>query len=123
MTETVLAAAGAKRGQAPGDTQLLARFDGDVELLQRLSRIFEQETPSMLKTLEEAIASRDAHVLETTAHKLLGSLGALGADQAASFAGQLESFGENSKFAPAAEAHVRLKDELDTLQSRLAVFN
>jgi two-component system sensor histidine kinase/response regulator len=94
---------------------LLKRFDGDVELLQRVSRIFSEQTPLMLKKLEGAVASKDATILKQTAHTLIGSLGALGADGAVYYARQLEALADERAFAPAEKILTQLKYEVDTI--------
>ena len=99
---------------------LLARFDGDAQLLHRLSKIFIEQTPPMMETLRRAVTTHNAIVLKQTAHKLIGSLGAFGADAAVNCARELEHLAGDNAFAPAEKVFTKLGDEVDALQSRLA---
>lgn len=104
-----------------GPAELLGKFDGDVALLQRISAIFAEQTPGMLANLEHALQTEDATILRQTAHTLVGSFGALGAEKAMTCARELEVLGETCSFAPAKQVLNQLKSEVDSIQSRLAV--
>ena len=99
---------------------LLARFDGDAALLRRVSGIFAEQTPGMLDRIRNAVAAENADALRNTAHRLIGSLGALGADEAVGYARQLEDLAVSGEFAPAKNILKELTHEMDSLQSRLA---
>jgi CheY-like chemotaxis protein len=99
---------------------LLARFDGDAALLKRVSTIFAEQTPGMIDRIRNAVASENADVLRNTAHRLIGSLGALGADEAVHYARKLEDLAASGEFAPAKNILKELTHEMDSLQSRLA---
>jgi CheY-like chemotaxis protein/HPt (histidine-containing phosphotransfer) domain-containing protein len=102
------------------DGDLLARFDGDIALLNRLKTILAEQTPFMLDRLRGAIASHNASAVRETAHTLIGSLGALGATQAVDYARELENLAIANDFIPAQKTLTHLKYEMDSLQSRLA---
>jgi HPt (histidine-containing phosphotransfer) domain-containing protein len=74
--------------------KLLARFDGDVELLQKLGKIFTEQSAHMLEHMRNAIIAQDAAALRQTAHKMIGSLGALGADDGVRWARELEKLAQ-----------------------------
>jgi two-component system sensor histidine kinase/response regulator len=59
----------------PSGAELLARFDGDGELLKELAGIFLQECPKMLDEIREALRASDYKALERAAHTLKGSVG------------------------------------------------
>jgi HPt (histidine-containing phosphotransfer) domain-containing protein len=59
----------------PSDAELLARFDGDGDLLKELAGIFLQECPRMLDDICEALHTGNAKTLERAAHALKGSVG------------------------------------------------
>ena len=61
--------------QGPSDAELLARFDGDGELLKELAGIFLQECPRMLDEIRAALGLADSKALERAAHTLKGSVG------------------------------------------------
>ena len=122
LLETVLAfgAGILQRGSVNEENNLLARFDGDVELLEQVGQIFATEAPGLIEKLQGAIESRDSIVLKQTAHTLIGSLGAFGADRAVACARELEALAETKSFEPAQRVLDQLRNEVDTLQSRLA---
>jgi HPt (histidine-containing phosphotransfer) domain-containing protein len=74
----------------------------------------------MLDRIRTAVAAENADALRNTAHRLIGSLGALGADDAVRYARQLEDLAESGEFAPAKNILKELTHEMDSLQSRLA---
>jgi two-component system sensor histidine kinase/response regulator len=61
--------------KSPSDVELLARFDGDSELLKELAGIFLQECPRMLDAIRVALRAADLKALESAAHTLKGSVG------------------------------------------------
>jgi len=61
--------------KAPSDAELLARFDGDSELLKELAGIFLTECPRMLDQIRAALGATDSKALERAAHALKGSVG------------------------------------------------
>src|ERR1700723_3961205 len=61
--------------KGPRDAELLARFDGDSELLKELAGIFLQECPRMLDEIRAALGTADLRALERAAHTLKGSVG------------------------------------------------
>ena len=66
----------------------------------------------MLEKLHQSITARDAAVLKQTAHKLIGSLGVFGADQAVDCARELENLAADHAFAPAEKMIARLRNEV-----------
>ena len=72
---TIAAVPAAPITQGPSDAELLARFDGDGELLKELAGIFLQECPRMLDEIRAALGLADSKALERAAHTLKGSVG------------------------------------------------
>src|SRR5688572_32839940 len=70
--------------------ELRSRFVGKTELLRRLIKIFDEQTPQLLARLRHATRRGDAGAVEWTAHTLKGSLLQLGAQATAAVAAQLE---------------------------------
>ena len=62
--------------------RLLEILDGDEEVLQQLVTLFQENTPGLMEEVRDAVARRHAEDLARTAHALLSSLGALGAEEA-----------------------------------------
>jgi HPt (histidine-containing phosphotransfer) domain-containing protein len=69
---------------------LRERFAGRAELLRRMIKIFDEQTPQLLARLRHAFRRGDAQAVEFTAHTLKGSLAQLGAQITAALAQQLE---------------------------------
>ena len=61
---------------------ILARCDGDAELLEKLAEVFLRECPRQMSAVQEAVERGDASALRGAAHKLRGSLSVFG-DEAA----------------------------------------
>jgi HPt (histidine-containing phosphotransfer) domain-containing protein len=70
--------------------ELLARVDNDRELLCDLLAIFKDEFPGYLKSLEGAIARKDAAETASISHTLKGMLLNLAVSKAAASAATLE---------------------------------
>jgi two-component system, sensor histidine kinase and response regulator len=101
---------------APSDAELLARFDGDGELLKELAGIFLQECPRMLDELREALRTRDPKLLERAAHTLKGSVGNFAMSGPWETAQRLESLAKSGQLSGA-------EDIFHTLEQQLAQFN
>jgi HPt (histidine-containing phosphotransfer) domain-containing protein len=76
--------------------ELRSRFVGKAELLRRLIKIFDEQTPQLLARLRHAARRGDAAAVEWTAHTLKGSLLQLGANGTADIAGQVEQVARTS---------------------------
>ena len=57
------------------EAQILARFDGDVDLAREVSEMFINECPKHLNDLCTAIRDGNAKALEGSAHAVKGSIG------------------------------------------------
>jgi HPt (histidine-containing phosphotransfer) domain-containing protein len=75
---------------------LRTRFTGKGDLLRRLIKIFDEQTPQLLARVRHAARRGDASAVEWTAHTLKGSLVQLGAQVTAELAGQLEAAARTS---------------------------
>ena len=110
--------------QAADDTafdakDVLARVEGDRQLLAELVDIFRQESPRLLSEIRQAMAARDMKGLERTAHTLRGSVGSFGARAAAQAAHLLEVAGRDG--VPATDAqYLELERELRRLDRDLS---
>jgi len=99
--------------------QLLDHFDGDEEMLQKLIALFTESTPKLLDAMRESSAQRDAARLAGTAHKLLSSLGAVGAEPARKLASQLEEQAQRKEIAAAEATLADLARELAKVSEAL----
>jgi CheY-like chemotaxis protein len=102
--------------------ELLDRCDGDAELAAELIMLFREQTPPLLDVIRRATAASDAPALAAGAHKLLGSLGAFGAESARQIVLQLSTDADAPDFERAAERIVELSQEVDQIHSALAQY-
>jgi two-component system sensor histidine kinase/response regulator len=100
-------------GKIPwGKAEALERLGGDENLLREVCRIFLDESPNLLRKLQEAIADTDAEAVMRAAHSLKGELGYLGAPEAAQAARELEDMGHEKNLSRAPELFTLLEREL-----------
>ncbi len=102
--------------QEPSDAELLARFDGDSELLKELAGIFLQECPKMLDEIREALRVSDSKALERAAHALKGSVGNFAMPGPWETAQRLELLGKSAQLSGA-------EDIFRVLEQQIAQFN
>jgi CheY-like chemotaxis protein len=98
------------------DAELLARFDGDGELLKELAGIFLQECPRMLDEIREALRTADPKTVERAAHTLKGSVGNFAMSGPWETAQRLELLAKSGQLSGAV-------DIFHTLEQELAQFN
>jgi len=103
--------------------EMLSELDGDEELLQKLGRLFAENTPGILASIRKSISARDSAGLERAAHKLLGSLGAFGAEPARKIASCLEEQGRLADFEAVEEKFANLEREVDKIYDALGEFS
>ena len=102
--------------EGPSDAELLARFDGDGELLRKLAGIFLQECPKMLDDVREALRAADPKAVERAAHTLQGSVGNFAMPRPWETAQRLELLAKSGQLSGA-------EDILHALEQQLAQFN
>jgi two-component system sensor histidine kinase/response regulator len=100
----------------PSDAELLARFDGDSELLKELAGIFLQECPRMLEDIREALRSMNPKALKRAVHTLKGSVGNFAMPGPWETAQRLELLAKSGQLSGA-------EDALHMLEQQLAQFN
>jgi len=98
---------------------ILARTEGDAELLVEIAELFVRDSRVLLGTIREAVARADAGELERAAHRLKGGLGTLGAKTAMDIAKRLESLGREGRAGEGASSAAALAAELARLEPEL----
>ena len=101
---------------------LIKIFEGDVELVLVLARVFATSSLSQLRKIGEAIARGDAEALALTAHELKGSVANFRAQAAVDAAARLEHIGQRGDFASADSALASLVREIGRLRQELETF-
>ncbi len=99
--------------------ELLARVDGDRTLLAELVRLFVQERPSLLGSMEGALRDGDAGELARAAHKAKGAFGNLSAPLAQQCAVELELLARHGELALATDVFLRLTQQVERLEAEL----
>jgi CheY-like chemotaxis protein len=98
---------------------LLARIDGDRVLLAELVRLFVQERPELLGSIEAALRDGDAKELARAAHKAKGAFGNLSAPLAQQCAVELELLARHGELALATDVFLRLTQQVEKLEAEL----
>jgi PAS domain S-box-containing protein len=91
---------------------VLARLDGDEELLAELAGLFIQESPKLLSAVQQALERDDAQGLERAAHALKGSVSNFAIPTAVKAAQTLETMGHEGNLAAADTAYAVLQEEI-----------
>ena len=104
------------------EAAILARVDGDRELLKELVNLFLQDGPKLRTELQAALAARDGKRLQRAAHTLKGIVDLFQAKAAHAAALQLEQFARDCDFSQAERAIANLEQELARLEPALAAL-
>src|SRR5205814_7699203 len=94
--------------------KLLESVGGDKALLEQLTAISHDNTPRLLDEIRGAIARRSANELARSAHALLSSLGAFGAQDALRLGRELEEMGNDNSLDQAQSTFDALEREVET---------
>jgi len=101
---------------------LLNCVDGDVELMQKLVKVFWGDCPRMLFDIRKALEAESPKALMRAAHALKGSLSYFGTNSALRAAMKLETLGHEGTMDGSARAFAELEEGLSGLKPALAAF-
>ena len=106
----------------PGVLAELRQFQGEGEpdIVWELAEAFAFETPPLLETLRQSVASRQPEQLKRAAHNLKGSSNNLGARTMGALSAELETIGKNGTVERAGELVTRLEQEYQRVCQALA---
>jgi PAS domain S-box-containing protein len=112
------------RSQTPADPSfdpddVLARVEGNRELLAELVGILRAESPRLLATLREKVEAGDARGLQEAAHAIKGTVGNFGGHAASEAARVLEVMGKDGVLTGAGAGVVRLEAAVAELERNL----
>jgi CheY-like chemotaxis protein/integral membrane sensor domain MASE1 len=93
---------------------LLEKIGGDEKLFREVTEIFLEETPKLIARLQQAVATGNPQMIETTAHSLKGELSYFGA-AAAQQARELERLGRENHLERTAVLLASLENEVAEL--------
>jgi HPt (histidine-containing phosphotransfer) domain-containing protein len=92
----------------------LDRVGGDEDLLKEVAQLYLDEYPVIIGQIQIAVDTGNATELQRSAHTLKGSLGTLGAEQAAEQALRLEIMGRSQNMSGAASTLCELHKVLES---------
>jgi PAS domain S-box-containing protein len=98
---------------------LVKSFDGDLEMVLVLARVFADSSPSQLSELYEAVARGDAEAIERGAHTLKGSVANFRAEPAVDAAARLEQLARTGDLSTADSALSMLEKQIERLREEL----
>jgi len=98
---------------------VLARLDGNADLLAEMAEMFLQECPRLLEQIRQAIALSDAKAVEQSAHALKGAVSNFTSDGPFQVALRLEMLGRGRDLGGVSEVHTALEREVASLNSAL----
>jgi PAS domain S-box-containing protein len=104
------------------NAEVLARVDGDTDLLSEMAELFLQNYPKLLGEIQRAIEQRDAAALERAAHALKGSVSNFAAREAFQNATDLEDMASQGDLTRARSACEDLTKNLEQLRPVLESF-
>lgn len=99
---------------------VIARLNGDRELLAELAALYLEDEPAMLGQLETAVGKGDAEGVRRAAHALKGSVANFAAARAQAGAFALEQAGRNGDLGGAPALLDLLRTELAAVREALA---
>jgi two-component system, sensor histidine kinase and response regulator len=99
--------------------KLLDNLDGDELLMQRIVRLFDQNTPRLLATLRSAVADLNSAEIARSAHALLSSLGVFGATETCRLTQLLETQALEESFEETAATFAALENELKQVSAAI----
>jgi len=98
---------------------VLERVEGDQELLTEMIHLFQEDAPTQLNTMREALRCGDMKLLERSAHSLKGAAGNLSAQAVTAAAGKLEKDAKNNDSEAAKKSLAEVELSMQRLQPAL----
>ncbi len=120
-TETV-ADESTDKGEVFDLQEILARVEGDENLMKEVFALFLEQCPGMMAEIRNAIDEEDADCLARSAHAIKGSVGNFGAHSAFDLALRLEMTGRNRELEGAEEIFNAFSEEMERLKKTLENF-
>ena len=96
-----------------------AAVENDEDLLRIVLEAMLEETPSLVKQLDEAIQAGDATTVQRAAHTINGTMRLFPDQPVRSFALQLEEMGRDQELTGAAEVFASLRSAAEAFTSQL----
>jgi len=106
-------------GPTPSRQEMLARLEGNDELLEEVAALLLQDYPRQATLIRSSIEQDDALTLQHAAHRLRGAVASLGFSAVAQTLQVLELMGRENRATGASELLPRLQEELRVMESVL----
>lgn len=90
----------------------IRRLAGDRELYKQIMEIFFSEAEEQIKSIEQALDSRNAELVKRISHSIKGAAANLGAMRVQETAFKLEMLGTEDKLTEAPEIFEQLKSDV-----------
>jgi len=103
-------------------SEILARLDGDSQLLADLCDLLLAELPRMMDSLKDAVRIEDANAAHRAAHRLKGSLSVFGAGPHLKACEALEKMALNCNMSEIPEILSRLESHLGQFSAAVAAL-
>jgi chemotaxis protein histidine kinase CheA len=104
------------------EAEILARLDGDCQLLADLCDLSLVELPRMIQTLAEEVKAGNANAVHRAAHRLKGSLSVFGTGPHIEDCVAMEEIAIKCDLSRAAEAMSRLERHLEEFSAAVAAL-
>jgi two-component system, sensor histidine kinase and response regulator len=101
---------------------LMDRLSGDTDVLKEVIDIFFEDMPVQIERLHGALASGSSEEIGSVAHRLKGSLAAMGAEVAAESARALEACARSGELSFAASLADAVEEQVERLEPELAAL-
>ena len=106
----------------PGYDALVARLDGDVQLLADISRLFIDDAAAHLARIRSAIDANDPEALRVASHTLKGAAASFDAHEVVGAARALEEAGRQADPTTAQQTWHQLGTAMDDLLVTLRAY-
>lgn len=114
--------AGTPTGFQLDGPSLVARMEGDLDLVKKLIGFFERDAPELMNQIAAAIEAEDGEKLAFAAHRFSGLVRNFAADRAATDTLLLEEMGRAANFRAARTVFSRLALGIRQLSEQLRTF-
>jgi signal transduction histidine kinase/DNA-binding response OmpR family regulator len=98
---------------------MLARVEGDTELLLEMAALFLEDCPKQMLAIREAVISHDGPAMERAAHTLKGAVGNFVTQGAFDTALQLEMLARKGDLSRAEETYLALQAHIEQVSAEL----
>jgi HPt (histidine-containing phosphotransfer) domain-containing protein len=104
------------------EAEILARLDGDCQLLADLCELSQAELPRMIQTLAEAVKTGEPNAVHRAAHRLKGSLSIFGTGPHIEDCIAMEELALKSDLSQTPEAMSRLERHLEEFSAAVSAL-